>query len=183
MPIHPTAIVGMAPESRELIDQQMEEPANLMISVHPYAIVGAQATVDRGLTRATIVGARAFLMKKTHVGHDAQVWEDCEVAPGAVIAGYAILRRGVKVGINASILPYVCVGEGAVVGAGAVVTRHVLAGETVMGNPARPRLGYMTEFQLARELGRRKPGDLRCGCLSGAAAWEGCPHHGSKPIC
>jgi maltose O-acetyltransferase len=36
------------------------------------------------------------------------------------------------------VLPRLEIGENAVVGAGAVVTQNVEAGETVVGNPAKP---------------------------------------------
>ena len=45
----------------------------------------------------------------------------------------------VWIGGGAIILPGVTVGDGAVIGAGSVVTRDVAAGQTVTGNPARPR--------------------------------------------
>jgi maltose O-acetyltransferase len=45
----------------------------------------------------------------------------------------------VWIGGGAIILPGVTVGDGAVIGAGSVVTRDVEAGQTVTGNPARPR--------------------------------------------
>jgi acetyltransferase-like isoleucine patch superfamily enzyme len=47
------------------------------------------------------------------------------------------VRRGASIGTGATILSGVEIGEGATVGAGAVVTRNVLAGSTVVGNPAK----------------------------------------------
>ena len=47
----------------------------------------------------------------------------------------------VWIGGGAIILPGITIGDGAVIGAGSVVTRDVAAGETVTGNPARPRPG------------------------------------------
>ena len=49
------------------------------------------------------------------------------------------IGNDVWIGGGAIILPGVTVGDGAVIGAGSVVTRDVGAGQTVMGNPARPR--------------------------------------------
>lgn len=45
----------------------------------------------------------------------------------------------VWIGGGAIILPGVTIGDGALIGAGSVVTRDVEAGQTVTGNPARPR--------------------------------------------
>ena len=48
------------------------------------------------------------------------------------------VRQGASIGANATILGGVTIGERAMVGAGAVVTKDVPAGETWVGNPARP---------------------------------------------
>ena len=52
-----------------------------------------------------------------------------------------VVRRGASIGTGAVLLGGITIGERAVVGAGAVVTRDVPAGQTVMGNPARPSKG------------------------------------------
>lgn len=49
-----------------------------------------------------------------------------------------LVKKGASIGAGAVIVCGVTIGEGATVGAGAVVTRDVPAGETVVGNPARP---------------------------------------------
>jgi acetyltransferase-like isoleucine patch superfamily enzyme len=49
-----------------------------------------------------------------------------------------LVKRGASIGAGAVILPGVTIGEDALIGAGAVVTRDVPAGETWVGNPARP---------------------------------------------
>lgn len=48
------------------------------------------------------------------------------------------IERGASIGAGAVILPGLTIGEGAMIGAGAVVTKSVPAGETWVGNPARP---------------------------------------------
>lgn len=48
-----------------------------------------------------------------------------------------IVEDDVSIGANATILPGVRLGRGCVVGAGAVVTKDVVAGATVVGNPAK----------------------------------------------
>lgn len=48
------------------------------------------------------------------------------------------IGKNVWIGGGAIILGGVTVGDGAIIGAGSVVTRSVPAGQTVVGNPARP---------------------------------------------
>lgn len=49
------------------------------------------------------------------------------------------IGANVWIGGGALLLPGVTVGDDAIIGAGAVVTRNVAPGQTVTGNPARPR--------------------------------------------
>lgn len=49
-----------------------------------------------------------------------------------------VVYPGASIGAGAIILPGVEIGRGAKIGAGAVVTKSVPAGETWVGNPARP---------------------------------------------
>jgi len=129
----PTAIIGHPPESRDW----KPGDAIYMPTVESTARIEAHVTVDAGLQRPTYIGRRTWLMKKVHVGHDAVIGDDCELAPGTVIGGHAFVSQKVKFGIGVLVLPFVRIGEGARLGAGAVVTRDVPAGEVWAGNPAR----------------------------------------------
>lgn len=131
--IHPTAIIGDPPEHREW------KPGDKTYQpeIDPTARINSYVTVDAGLHAPTKVGARTFLMTKTHVGHDAQIGADCELAPGTVIGGHAVLEDGVRCGVGVLVRPFIHVGKGARLGAGAVVVKDVPAGEVWIGNPAR----------------------------------------------
>lgn len=133
MPIHETAVIGDPPEHRDWNEgERYFQP-----HIDPSARINSFVTVDGGLHASTFVGPRCFLMSKTHVGHDAVIRADCELAPGTVIGGHAVLEESVRCGIGVLVLPGKRVGAGARLGAGAVVTRDVPAGETWVGNPAR----------------------------------------------
>ncbi len=76
-------------------------------------------------------------MKHVHVGHDAMIGPDCELAPGCVIGGFATIEGENRLGVGALVKPYVTIGRGARVGMGAVVIRDVAPGDVVAGNPAK----------------------------------------------
>lgn len=57
---------------------------------------------------------------------------------GLEVGRPVMIGRDVWIGGGAIVMPGVSVGDRAVIGAGSVVTKDVAAGETVVGNPARP---------------------------------------------
>jgi acyl-[acyl carrier protein]--UDP-N-acetylglucosamine O-acyltransferase len=139
--IHPTALIGQPAEHREHRARNSSGLAFAsvphMVNVDSSALLEAFVTVDAGIHEPTTIGPRTWLMKHCHIGHDAQLGADCELAPGTVIGGHAILEDGVRCGIGVLVKPFVRVGEGARLGAGAVVVKDVPAGEVWVGNPAR----------------------------------------------
>lgn len=112
------------------------------VSVHP-AVIGDEAVVREGARvhagceRPTVVGARTLIMAGAHIGHDAHIGTDCDVAPNAVIGGCVTIGHHVKIGMGATVKPWVTIGARARIGQGAVVLRDIPAGETWVGNPAR----------------------------------------------
>lgn len=147
--IDQTAVLGHPPEQRGFVGPGWPPV------IADTARIEAFVTVDAGTERATVIGAGAWLMKHVHVGHDAVIGAECELAPGTVVGGWAEIGDGTRVGVNASILPYRKIGAGAHIGAGAVVTRDVPAGETWAGNPARRLEDYERDTVPHSERGAR----------------------------
>jgi UDP-N-acetylglucosamine acyltransferase len=147
--IHPTAIIGDPPEMRGYTGE------GLMPKVDPTARVEAFVTIDAGVDRRTTIGPRTWLMKKVHIGHDALVGEDCEIAPLSSIGGYVEIGDRVKVGQGATFKPCVKVGDDARIGMGAVVVKNVPAGETWVGNPARQLFPVPLPEEEAAEMRRK----------------------------
>lgn len=132
--VHPTAVIGEPPEHRGWhVGDKLFPP-----EIHPTARVNALCTIDAGLNTPTRIGARTFLMARTHVGHCAQIGEDCEIGAGVVICGEVIIGNNVRIGGNTWIRPQITVGDNARIGGGAIVTKDIPPGEVWAGNPARP---------------------------------------------
>ena len=147
--IHATAVVGSPPEHREWqLGNKVFKPV-----IDQSARVNAFVTIDGGFKAPTRVGARSFIMAHCHVGHDAEIGEDCELAPGTVIGGHVKLGNKVRCGVGVLVKPFVKVGDGARLGMGAVVNRDVPAGEVWVGNPAeeigdfKKRRHFMVELE------------------------------------
>jgi acyl-[acyl carrier protein]--UDP-N-acetylglucosamine O-acyltransferase len=131
--IHPWTHIGGDPEHRDYQHGTLKHDPD----VHSSATIAAFVSIDAGLHRPTSVGARTWVMQHCHIGHDAVIGDDCELAPGTVIGGEVAIGNKVRIGINACVRPFVTVGDGARIGCGAVVIRDVPAGEVHAGNPAR----------------------------------------------
>lgn len=142
--VHPTALVGGPPEHRKYIRRfydghwaQYGEPF-FPPQIHETAIVHGYCTIDAGTMQPTRIGARSFLMARTHVGHDVQIGEDCEIGAGTVICGEVTIGNGVQIGGNTWIKPLITVASGARIGGGSVVVKDIPWGEVWAGNPAKP---------------------------------------------
>jgi acyl-[acyl carrier protein]--UDP-N-acetylglucosamine O-acyltransferase len=122
------AVIGHPPEHR---DWTPEDPT-FAPEIGPEVRIEAHVSIDAGFDRPTRIGARSWLLKKCHVGHDAIFGEDVLLSTGCIIGGYAEIGDRAKIDLGAIVLPHRRVGEGA------VVTKDVPAGETWAGNPARP---------------------------------------------
>ena len=118
--------------------------------VHPTAILDRKSArieegvlVCAGVVATMNITLRAFALCNfgSTLGHEATVGRGSVINPGANISGGVVLGDGVQISTGAQVLQYVTVGEGATVGAGAVVTRNVEPGVTVVGIPARIRVG------------------------------------------
>ena len=136
--IHPTAIIYP--------NVVIEEDCY----IGPYCIIGAPAewkgheevskgvrigagsrltglvTVDAGVTGTTLIGPGSYLMKHSHVGHDAELWENVVLSCGAKVGGHAIIMEKCNIGLNAVIHQKVTVPKGCMIGASAFIGKKTI---------------------------------------------------------
>lgn len=90
------------------------------------------------LTSNIRIGRHFHLNLYSYVEHDCVIGDFVTFAPAVRCNGAVRIGDGAYIGAGAVIRQGLTIGEGATVGMGAVVTKDLPAGETWVGNPARP---------------------------------------------
>jgi UDP-3-O-[3-hydroxymyristoyl] glucosamine N-acyltransferase len=98
--------------------------------------IGANTTIDRAAVGDTIIRRGAKLDNLVHVGHGAQVGEDCVLAAQVGLAGSTRLGRNVWVGGQAGFAGHLEVGDEAIITAQSGTSHNVAPGAMVSGSPA-----------------------------------------------
>ena len=97
--------------------------------------VGANCTIDRGVSSDTIIGAGTKLDNMVHIGHDTVIGKNCLFAAQVAIAGATTIEDGVilwgQVGVSKTLI----IGENAEVYAQSGVGSTLEGGKKYFGSP------------------------------------------------
>jgi UDP-3-O-[3-hydroxymyristoyl] glucosamine N-acyltransferase len=121
-------------KTRDVWYKKMQSCGNVILE--DFVEIGANCTIDRGVTASTIIGKGTKMDNMIHIGHDVVIGKNCLIAAQVGIAGATILEDGVtlwgQVGVNKTIT----IGANAVVMGQSGVTASLEGGKTYMGYPA-----------------------------------------------
>jgi len=95
-------------------------------------------TINAGTKRKTIIGNKNWLLKGSHIGHDAWVQNDCTLSCNSLIGGHSIIMDGVNMGLASVCHQFSILGAYSMYGMGAIVTKKLDAEpfKIFVGNPA-----------------------------------------------
>jgi UDP-3-O-[3-hydroxymyristoyl] glucosamine N-acyltransferase len=129
-------------------------PQTRRVIIQDNVEIGANATIDRGSTRDTIIGEGTKIDNLVQIAHNVIIGRHCLIAgqtglSGSVKVGDFVMMAG-KVGIA----DHVTVGDGATLGAQSGVMADVPAGARWIGSPAQPVREFMKGVAALRRLVR-----------------------------
>lgn len=108
--------------------------------------IGANCSIDRGVSGDTVIGAHTKFDNQVHIGHDTEVGEYCIFAAQVGIAGVTKVEDRVilwgKVGVTKDIV----IGAGAVVMATSGVSKSLEGGKVYFGAPAKENRKILREM-------------------------------------
>jgi len=101
------------------------------------AEIGANCTIDRGVSSDTIIGEGTKFDNGIHIGHDTVIGKNCLFAAHVLVAGCVIIKDGVTIWGQAVVNKTLTIGENAVLLARTGVSGDLEGNKTYWGAPAQ----------------------------------------------
>lgn len=151
--IHAGTVVGSDAfyfKKRENCFEQFTTCGNVIIQDN--VSIGANCTIDKGVTSDTIIGKGTIIDNLVHIAHDVVIGEMCLFAANVAIAGCCVIGNKVTMWGQVGISSNITIGDGAVIQAQSGVGTDVPAGKTYFGSPAYDARAKMKEVFAAKQL-------------------------------
>ncbi len=132
--IGPFCIIGYPAEHKEY----WGKPQKGVVIGNNNVITG-HVTIDAGTEKDTTIMDNCWLLKHSHVGHDAILGDDVTLSCGAKVGGHSTIGRKTNIGLNATIHQRVSVPSHCMIGMNAAVTKKLImtSGRKYAGVPAK----------------------------------------------
>lgn len=118
--------------------------------------IGANATIDRGALRDTIIGEGTKIDNLVQIAHNVVIGRHCVIAAQTGISGSTILEDFVVMGGQCGTVGHIRIGAGAQVAAQSGVASDIPRGERWGGYPAKPMSIWTREAALLKRLVKKR---------------------------
>ncbi len=151
--IHAGTIVGSDAfyfKNRRTHFEQLETCGNVVIENNVH--IGANCTIDKGVTSNTIIGKGTIIDNLVHIAHDVTIGEMCLFAANVGIAGCCTIGNRVTIWGQVGISSNITIGDDAVIQAQSGVGENVPSGKVFFGSPATEAKSKMRELFALKQL-------------------------------
>ena len=114
--------------------------------------IGANCTIDRGVTSETVIGAGTKIDNLVQIGHDTTIGRNCLFASQVGIAGVVTVEDDVILWGQVGVQKDLSIGKGAVVLGQSGLAKSLKGGITYFGSPVREAREKMKELALVKQL-------------------------------
>lgn len=105
--------------------------------------IGANSTVDRAKTGATLIGKGTKIDNLVHIAHNVRIGANCVIVALSGVAGSVDIGDNVTLAAQTGVKDHVTIADGCVVAARAGVIGNLAQGKIVSGFPARDHAAEM----------------------------------------
>ncbi|MEM9581300.1 MAG: UDP-3-O-(3-hydroxymyristoyl)glucosamine N-acyltransferase, partial [Pseudomonadota bacterium] len=135
---------GAVERVRDTLGDQGDVTAQSWARVHSLGSVqigddvelGANACIDRGTVRDTIIGNGCKFDNLAQIGHNVVIGNDCMICAQVGVAGSTRIGKNVVLGGQTGVSDNVFVGDNVITGGATKVLSNVPAGRVMLGYPA-----------------------------------------------
>ena len=107
------------------------------VIIEDFVEIGANCTIDRGVSHDTRIGQGTKMDNMIHIGHDSIIGKNCLFAAQVAIAGAVHIKDGVTLWGQVGVSKTLTIGENAVVLAQSGVPGDLEGGQTYFGTPVQ----------------------------------------------
>ena len=117
--------------------------------------IGANCTIDRGVSGSTTIGAGTKIDNLVQIGHDTVIGKKCLIASQVGIAGCVIVEDEVTLWGQVGVRSDVSIGKKAVILGQTGVTKSVDGGKVYSGNPISEARQHLKELATLKRLTKK----------------------------
>lgn len=130
--------------NREIHYKKMNSCGRVVIE--DWVEIGANCTIDRGVSGDTLIGAGTKMDNLVHIGHDTAVGKNCLFAGQVGIAGATTIEDNVILWGQVGVSKTLTIGKDAIVYAQSGVKDSIAGGKVYFGSPVEDAREKMKEF-------------------------------------
>jgi UDP-3-O-[3-hydroxymyristoyl] glucosamine N-acyltransferase len=130
--------------NREIHYKKMNSCGRVVIE--DWVEIGANCTIDRGVSGDTLIGAGTKMDNLVHIGHDTVVGKNCLFAGQVGIAGATTIEDNVILWGQVGVSKTLTIGKDAIVYAQSGVKDSIAGGKVYFGSPVEDAREKMKEF-------------------------------------